>query len=122
MTPPSQEEAGNQARELLLLRALFRADATTAVEQFAGEPVIDAPRVGRVVGAAAMERLACGWPGLFRSDSPLEIELRCQTAACGRSISEVVVPLDLPHATIRLLVGVMGTFSDDGSLSEARIY
>lgn len=102
------------------LRLLIDGDADGVVDAFAGEPVIEDPRAGRVAGADHVRRFvkeSAAW--LAERDA--RVEPARTTSSAERDVVESVLHLRLDHGPWPLPVAVVADREGD-AVRELRVY
>jgi hypothetical protein len=102
------------------LPALATGSADAILGLFAGEPVIDDPRSGRVVGPAAVAEFVASQARWMR-EHEVELELLRTTIGRDRSITESLARLTVAGERTELPIAVVGD-ETGGSLREIRVY
>src|SRR5215210_4822948 len=100
--------------------AWFADIESGAAAAFAGEPVVDDPRHGRVEGADAFAAYVADVRAWLKDETAGLIEPVRVTRSGRRSVEEVSVRLTGSHP--ELPVAVVSDLADDGRLSAVRVY
>ena len=103
------------------LEALLTGDAHGVMALFAGEPLIDDPRGGRVAGAAEVADFVAVQAILTREHS-MTVEPIRTTIGPIRSLSEWLANLTVRGARTELPIAVVGDRTPDGDLTAIRVY
>ena len=106
-----------------LAQALFDGDANQARACFGETISLDGPYTGKVTSLTGLGWAAGAWPALFRTTRGTKLQLRGETSADGRIVSEILVSATSHDGDpIQLPLAMMGEYGEDARLREARFY